>query len=96
MTIFQAIRTFVITFIAGLFLILSIMVLIKKASAAPPTVRVQEATIGQQDRSLTVDPSRFEGYDNSDFLRDMEEIRRDADERRRDNRYFLRNLNRAR
>ena len=96
MNIFQAIRTYVITFIVGFSLILSIMALIQKASAAPPTVRVQEATIGQQDRSLTVDPSRFKGYDNSDFLRDMEEIRRNADERRRDNRYFLRNINRER
>jgi len=39
------------------------------------TQRVQEATIGQQDRTLRPD-YEYEGYDNSDFLRDMDAIAR--------------------
>ena len=44
--------------------------------AADKTQRVRDARLGEQDRSLAPDPSRFEGYDNSDFLRDMDDIAR--------------------
>ncbi len=43
------------------------------AFAAPPVVLTQEATIGQQDRSLHVESAP---YDNSDFLNDMDAIAR--------------------
>lgn len=39
------------------------------------TSRVYDATIGQQDRSLSPDSSKIKGYDNSSFIRDMEAIR---------------------
>jgi len=55
---------------AIIFLLLGLMNL---ALSAPPVVLTQEATIGQQDRSLHVE---VEPYDNSDFLRDMDAIAR--------------------
>ena len=49
---------------------------VSSAFGADTSQRVQEATIGQQDRSLSVDRSSFEGYENSDYLRDMDAIAR--------------------
>lgn len=62
-------------FVAFMLIVNGIMAI---AEAAEPTQsqRVQEATIGQQDRSLRV---YVREYDNSRFLDDMDAIARSAD-----------------
>jgi hypothetical protein len=71
-----AIKYFFIGTTCGLAIIVLLYSFVGLVFAAPPTQRVQEATIGQQDRTLGVDWDEYEGYDNSDFLRDMDAIAR--------------------
>ena len=62
--------------ICGAFIVTLILWQLIGLAVADDSSRVYDATIGQQDRSLTVSPEEYEGYDNSDFLRDMDAIAR--------------------
>ena len=69
-------RSFVLSTGITIVVFTLLFLLAKAIYAAEPTQRVQEATRGQQDRTGRVDEDEYEGYDNSDFLRDMDQIAR--------------------
>ena len=61
----------VVSGITILVLILNLL-FVDDAKGAPPYTTTREATIGQQDRTVTA--TDIPKYDNSDFLRDMDNI----------------------
>ncbi len=56
-----------------IFVILMQWIFLDDAEGSPPYTTTRPARLGEQDRTVTAETK---GYDNSDFLRDMDEIAR--------------------